>query len=177
MKVLYKYFYWFFLLSLSLWAMDMDQLKEIFSHRHFKGEFNLERVDVNLPIPMRFDGVFEIKNNQLFIQVKTPLQMNLKLDSTGIFYQTTEDYQRFNGNFDPNLFNMAVNFDFLSLEQYFSIRLNGDKNYWTIQLIPRQNIGINVIEIDGDNFIKSVFVKEANGSTNTLKFSLIKFLD
>lgn len=177
MKAFCRYFCYFFLLSLSLKAMDVAQLKEIFSHHYLKGEFSLDRVDVNLPIPMRFEGVFEIKNNQLFIQVRTPLQMNLRLDSTGVFYQTGGDYQRFNGEFDSALFNMAINFDLLSLGQYFSIRPNGDEKYWTVQLVPRQNMGISVIEIDGESFIKSVFVKEANGSSNTLRLSSIKFLD
>lgn len=173
-KMLRKIFFVFLCAGLVS-AVSLTELSKFLAYSNIQGDFTLDRMDVNLPVPMQFTGSFEIKSGELWIWAKTPIQANLKINPSGIFYQVQNTYQRLDGQNNPmdsKLFQKAMNFDLSALQDYFSLRLNGDKNFWTLQLVPKKEMGISVIEIDGEKFIRSIFIKEKNGSTSTLKLHI-----
>ncbi len=156
-------------------ALDMNVLKKMLLHPRLKGDFMLERVMADLPMPLIFSGNFELKNKELTIWVKTPMPMNFKVNAKGIYAKVQEGYvPLLEANFDPVLFDAALAVDFNKLGSYFFITQSGDEKYWMLTLrAKKRNTGVEVIQIDGSQFIQTIYVKEDSGS-NTLRLSNIR---
>jgi hypothetical protein len=159
-------------------AFDLQQLSEQLArpdviHGHFIQEKHLRA----LPQPLTSKGTFVLaKNHGLLWLLKTPLQQDYRITTTGIARRDAGGWQMLPGKSagaeQNRLFLAVLQGDSSGLQRDFELALSGDAQNWTLKLTPRSMLlkqVFNQINITGGELVNSIELLETQGDSTLLR--------
>lgn len=138
-----------------------------------RGEFRQTKTLGMLPQPIVSSGAFEFSQQQGIVwQTQQPLQNTLILkpvDATSLRDQSQKQTQN---HLVGDLFMRLLTGDFTQLQQWFTLKVSGEQQAWTITLIPLSDAlatYIKTITIAGGNYSESIIIEEQNGDRSDIQ--------
>lgn len=163
----------FLLLISALSALKIDDLTAL-KKDEMRADFKLIKKLTGFERNLVSFGEFELKNDELFYIVKSPINSVMKVNKDGVFYEENGEFKKSEGNYDKGLFLALIKLDFKELEKNFSINLSGNKQKWQIILKPSnvwlKKIFTHII-IQGGANIDKIELFEINKDKSTYEIS------
>ncbi len=183
MNKLFKFLFVFIALAFSFNtnALTVNELSALLQKdANFKASYKQEKTLNKLNKILKSSGVvIIIENKNVFFRQNTPFELE-QIISPNRFAQIMDDeINEITRDNNPQLFeisNLLLNIFSMNEvnEKYFSYKLSGNLNNWTIEMKPNDELLskiFNKITIQGSDKVKEIVIEDVSKDTTVLTFS------
>ena len=183
MNKLFKFLFVFIALAFSFNtnALTVNELSALLQKdANFKASYKQEKSLNKLNKILKSSGVvIIIENKNVFFRQNTPFELE-KIITPNRFAQIMDDeINEITRDNNPQLFeisNLLLNIFSMNEvnEKYFSYKLSGNLNNWTIEMKPNDELLskiFNKIAIQGSDKVKEIVIEDVSKDTTKLTFS------
>lgn len=183
MNKLFKFLFVFIALAFSFNtnALTVNEISALLQKdANFKASYKQEKTLNKLNKILKSSGVvIIIENKNVFFRQNTPFELE-QIISPNRFAQIMDDeINEITRDNNPQLFeisNLLLNIFSMNEvnEKYFSYKLSGNLNNWTIEMKPNDELLskiFNKITIQGSDKVKEIVIEDVSKDTTKLTFS------
>lgn len=183
MKKLFKFLFIFVALAFSFNtnALTVNELSALLQKdANFKASYNQEKTLNKLNKILKSSGVvIIIENKNVFFRQNTPFELEQIITPNRFAQIMDDEINEINRDNNPQLFeisNLLLNIFSMNEvnEKYFSYKLSGNLNNWTLELKPNDELLskiFNKITIQGSDKVKEIVIEDISKDTTVLTFS------
>lgn len=183
MKKLFKFLFIFVALAFSFNtnALTVNELSALLQKdANFKASYNQEKTLNKLNKILKSSGVvIIIENKNVFFRQNTPFELEQIITPNRFAQIMDDEINEITRDNNPQLFeisNLLLNIFSMNEvnEKYFSYKLSGNLNNWTLELKPNDELLskiFNKITIQGSDKVKEIVIEDISKDTSVLTFS------
>lgn len=183
MKKLFKFLFIFVALAFSFNtnALTVNELSALLQKdANFKASYNQEKTLNKLNKILKSSGVvIIIENKNVFFRQNTPFELEQIITPNRFAQIMDDEINEITRDNNPQLFeisNLLLNIFSMNEvnEKYFSYKLSGNLNNWTLELKPNDELLskiFNKITIHGSDKVKEIVIVDISKDTTVLTFS------
>lgn len=183
MKKLFKFLFIFVALAFSFNtnALTVNELSALLQKdANFKASYNQEKTLNKLDKILKSSGVvIIIENKNVFFRQNTPFELEQIITPNRFAQIMDDEINEITRDNNPQLFeisNLLLNIFSMNEvnEKYFSYKLSGNLNNWTLELKPNDELLskiFNKITIQGSDKVKEIVIEDISKDTTVLTFS------
>ena len=183
MKKLFKFLFIFVALAFSFNtnALTVNELSSLLQKdANFKASYNQEKTLNKLNKILKSSGVvIIIENKNVFFRQNTPFELEQIITPNRFAQIMDDEINEITRDNNPQLFeisNLLLNIFSMNEvnEKYFSYKLSGNLNNWTLELKPNDELLskiFNKITIQGSDKVKEIVIEDISKDTTVLTFS------
>lgn len=183
MKKLFKFLFIFVTLAFSFNtnALTVNELSALLQKdANFKASYNQEKTLNKLNKILKSSGVvIIIENKNVFFRQNTPFELEQIITPNRFAQIMDDEINEITRDNNPQLFeisNLLLNIFSMNEvnEKYFSYKLSGNLNTWTLELKPNDELLskiFNKITIQGSDKVKEIVIEDISKDTTVLTFS------
>ena len=183
MKKLFKFLFIFVALAFSFNtnALTVNELSALLQKdANFKASYNQEKTLNKLNKILKSSGVvIIIENKNVFFRQNTPFELEQIITPNRFAQIMDDEINEITRDNNPQLFeisNLLLNIFSMNEvnEKYFSYKLSGNLNNWTLELKPNDELLskiFNKITIQGSDKVKEIVIEDVSKDTTVLTFS------
>lgn len=183
MKKLFKFLFIFVALAFSFNtnALTVNELSALLQKdANFKASYNQEKTLNKLNKILKSSGVvIIIENKNVFFRQNTPFELEQIITPNRFAQIMDDEINEITRDNNPQLFeisNLLLNIFSMNEvnEKYFSYKLSGNLNNWTIEMKPNDELLskiFNKITIQGSDKVKEIVIEDVSKDTTKLTFS------
>ncbi|MBO6157475.1 MAG: outer membrane lipoprotein carrier protein LolA [Succinivibrio sp.] len=183
MNKLFKFLFIFVALAFSFNtnALTVNELSALLQKdANFKASYNQEKTLNKLNKILKSSGVvIIIENKNVFFRQNTPFELEQIITPNRFAQIMDDEINEITRDNNPQLFeisNLLLNIFSMNEvnEKYFSYKLSGNLNNWTLELKPNDELLskiFNKITIQGSDKVKEIFIEDISKDTTVLTFS------
>lgn len=183
MKKLFKFLFIFVALAFSFNtnALTVNELSALLQKdANFKASYNQEKTLNKLNKILKSSGVvIIIENKNIFFRQNTPFELEQIITPNRFAQIMDDEINEITRDNNPQLFeisNLLLNIFSMNEvnEKYFSYKLSGNLNNWTLELKPNDELLskiFNKITIQGSDKVKEIVIEDISKDTTVLTFS------
>ena len=183
MKKLFKFLFIFVALAFSFNtnALTVNELSALLQKdANFKASYNQEKTLNKLNKILKSSGVvIIIENKNVFFRQNTPFELEQIITPNRFAQIMDDEINEITRDNNPQLFeisNLLLNIFSMNEvnEKYFSYKLSGNLNNWTLELKPNDELLskiFNKITIQGSDKVKEIVIEDISKDTTVLTFS------
>lgn len=183
MKKLFKFLFIFVALAFSFNtnALTVNELSALLQKdANFKASYNQEKTLNKLNKILKSSGVvIIIENKNVFFRQNTPFELEQIITPNRFAQIMDDEINEITRDNNPQLFeisNLLLNIFSMNEvnEKYFSFKLSGNLNNWTLELKPNDELLskiFNKITIQGSDKVKEIVIEDISKDTTVLTFS------
>lgn len=183
MKKLFKFLFVFIALAFSFNtnALTINELSALLQKdANFKASYNQEKTLNKLNKILKSSGVvIIIENKNVFFRQNTPFELEQIITPNRFAQIMDDEINEITRDNNPQLFeisNLLLNIFSMNEvnEKYFSYKLSGNLNNWTLELKPNDELLskiFNKITIQGSDKVKEIVIEDISKDTTVLTFS------
>lgn len=183
MKKLFKFLFIFVALAFSFNtnALTVNELSALLQKdANFKASYNQEKTLNKLNKILKSSGVvIIIENKNVFFRQNTPFELEQIITPNRFAQIMDDEINEITRDNNPQLFeisNLLLNIFSMNEvnEKYFSYKLSGNLNNWTLELKPNDELIskiFNKITIQGSDKVKEIVIEDISKDTTVLTFS------
>lgn len=183
MKKLFKFLFIFVALAFSFNtnALTVNELSALLQKdANFKASYNQEKTLNKLNKILKSSGVvIIIENKNVFFRQNTPFELEQIITPNRFAQIMDDEINEITRDNNPQLFeisNLLLNIFSMNEvnEKYFSYKLSGNLNNWTLELKPNDELLskiFNKITIQGSDKVKEIVIEDISKDTTKLTFS------
>lgn len=183
MKKLFKFLFIFVALAFSFNtnALTVNDLSALLQKdANFKASYNQEKTLNKLNKILKSSGVvIIIENKNVFFRQNTPFELEQIITPNRFAQIMDDEINEITRDNNPQLFeisNLLLNIFSMNEvnEKYFSYKLSGNLNNWTLELKPNDELLskiFNKITIQGSDKVKEIVIEDISKDTTVLTFS------
>lgn len=183
MKKLFKFLFIFVALAFSFNtnALTVNELSALLQKdANFKVSYNQEKTLNKLNKILKSSGVvIIIENKNVFFRQNTPFELEQIITPNRFAQIMDDEINEITRDNNPQLFeisNLLLNIFSMNEvnEKYFSYKLSGNLNNWTLELKPNDELLskiFNKITIQGSDKVKEIVIEDISKDTTVLTFS------
>lgn len=182
MKKLFKFLFIFVALAFSFNtnALTVNELSALLQKdANFKASYNQEKTLNKLNKILKSSGVvIIIENKNVFFRQNTPFELEQIITPNRFAQIMDDELNEITRDNNPQLFeisNLLLNIFSMNEvnEKYFSYKLSGNLNNWTLELKPNDELLskiFNKITIQGSDKVKEIVIEDISKDTTVLTF-------
>ena len=183
MNKLFKFLFVFIALAFSFNtnALTVNELSALLQKdANFKASYNQEKTLNKLNKILKSSGVvIIIENKNVFFRQNTPFELEQIITPNRFAQIMDDEINEITRDNNPQLFeisNLLLNIFSMNEvnEKYFSYKLSGNLNNWTLELKPNDELLskiFNKITIQGSDKLKEIVIEDVSKDTTKLTFS------
>ena len=183
MNKLFKFLFVFIALAFSFNtnALTVNELSALLQKdANFKASYNQEKTLNKLNKILESSGVvIIIENKNVFFRQNTPFELEQIITPNRFAQIMDDEINEITRDNNPQLFeisNLLLNIFSMNEvnEKYFSYKLSGNLNNWTLELKPNDELLskiFNKITIQGSDKVKEIAIEDISKDTTVLTFS------
>ena len=183
MKKLFKFLFIFVALAFSFNtnALTVNELSALLQKdTNFKASYNQEKTLNKLNKILKSSGVvIIIENKNVFFRQNTPFELEQIITPNRFAQIMDDEINEITRDNNPQLFeisNLLLNIFSMNEvnEKYFSYKLSGNLNNWTLELKPNDELLSKIfykITIQGSDKVKEIVIEDISKDTTVLTFS------
>ena len=183
MNKLFKFLFVFIALAFSFNtnALTVNELSALLQKdANFKASYNQEKTLNKLNKILKSSGVvIIIENKNVFFRQNTPFELEQIITPNRFAQIMDDEINEITRDNNPQLFeisNLLLNIFSMNEvnEKYFSYKLSGNLNNWTLELKPNDELLskiFNKITIQGSDKVKEIVIEDVSKDTTKLTFS------
>ena len=183
MNKLFKFLFIFVALAFSFNtdALTVNELSALLKKdANFKASYNQEKTLNKLNKILKSSGVvIIIENKNVFFRQNTPFELEQIITPNRFAQIMDDEINEITRDNNPQLFeisNLLLNIFSMNEvnEKYFSYKLSGNLNNWTLELKPNDELLskiFNKITIQGSDKVKEIVIEDISKDTTVLTFS------
>ena len=183
MNKLFKFLFIFVALAFSFNtnALTVNELSALLQKdANFKASYNQEKTLNKLNKILKSSGVvIIIENKNVFFRQNTPFELEQIITPNRFAQIMDDEINEITRDNNPQLFeisNLLLNIFSMNEvnEKYFSYKLSGNLNNWTIEMKPNDELLskiFNKITIQGSDKVKEIVIEDVSKDTTKLTFS------
>lgn len=183
MNKLFKFLFVFIALAFSFNtnALTVNELSALLQKdANFKASYNHEKTLNKLNKILKSSGVvIIIENKNVFFRQNTPFELEQIITPNRFAQIMDDEINEITRDNNPQLFeisNLLLNIFSMNEvnEKYFSYKLSGNLNNWTLELKPNDELLskiFNKITIQGSDKVKEIAIEDISKDTTVLTFS------
>lgn len=183
MNKLFKFLFIFVALAFSFNtnALTVNELSALLQKdANFKASYNQEKTLNKLNKILKSSGVvIIIENKNVFFRQNTPFELEQIITHNRFAQIMDDEINEITRDNNPQLFeisNLLLNIFSMNEvnEKYFSYKLSGNLNNWTLELKPNDELLskiFNKITIQGSDKVKEIVIEDISKDTTVLTFS------
>ena len=183
MNKLFKFLFIFVALAFSFNtnALTVNELSALLQKdANFKASYNQEKTLNKLNKILKSSGVvIIIENKNVFFRQNTPFDLEQIITPNRFAQIMDDEINEITRDNNPQLFeisNLLLNIFSMNEvnEKYFSYKLSGNLNNWTLELKPNDELLskiFNKITIQGSDKVKEIVIEDISKDTTVLTFS------
>ena len=183
MKKLFKFLFIFVALAFSFNtnALTVNELSALLQKdTNFKASYKQEKTLNKLNKILKSSGVvIIIENKNVFFRQNTPFELEQIITPNRFAQIMDDEINEITRDNNPQLFeisNLLLNIFSMNEvnEKYFSYKLSGNLNNWTIEMKPNDELLskiFNKITIQGSDKVKEIVIEDVSKDTTKLTFS------
>ena len=183
MNKLFKFLFVFVALAFSFNtnALTVNELSALLQKdANFKASYNQEKTLNKLNKILKSSGVvIIIENKNVFFRQNTPFELEQIITPNRFAQIMDDEINEITRDNNPQLFeisNLLLNIFSMNEvnEKYFSYKLSGNLNNWTLELKPNDELLskiFNKITIQGSDKVKEIVIEDISKDTTVLTFS------
>ena len=183
MNKLFKFLFIFVALAFSFNtnALTVNELSALLQKdANFKASYNQEKTLNKLNKILKSSGVvIIIENKNVFFRQNTPFELEQIITPNRFAQIMDDEINEITRDNNPQLFeisNLLLNIFSMNEvnEKYFSYKLSGNLNNWTLELKPNDELLskiFNKITIQGSDKVKEIVIEDSSKDTTVLTFS------
>lgn len=183
MKKLFKFLFIFVALAFSFNtnALTVNELSALLQKdANFKASYNQEKTLNKLNKILKSSGVvIIIENKNVFFRQNTPFELEQIITPNRFAQIMDDEINEITRDNNPQLFeisNLLLNIFSMNEvnEKYFSYKLSGNLNNWTLELKPNDELLskiFNKITIQGSDKVKEIVIEDISKDSTVLTFS------
>ena len=183
MNKLFKFLFIFVALAFSFNtnALTVNELSALLQKdANFKASYNQEKTLNKLNKILKSSGVvIIIENKNVFFRQNTPFELEQIITPNRFAQIMDDEINEITRDNNPQLFeisNLLLNIFSMNEvnEKYFSYKLSGNLNNWTLELKPNDELLskiFNKITIQGSDKVKEIVIEDISKDTTVLTFS------
>ena len=183
MNKLFKFLFVFIALAFSFNtnALTVNELSALLQKdTNFKASYKQEKTLNKLNKILKSSGVvIIIENKNVFFRQNTPFELEQIITPNRFAQIMDDEINEITRDNNPQLFeisNLLLNIFSMNEvnEKYFSYKLSGNLNNWTLELKPNDELLskiFNKITIQGSDKLKEIVIEDVSKDTTVLTFS------
>lgn len=183
MNKLFKFLFVFIALAFSFNtnALTVNELSALLQKdANFKASYKQEKTLNKLNKILKSSGVvIIIENKNVFFRQNTPFELEQIITPNRFAKIMDDEINEITRDNNPQLFeisNLLLNIFSMNEinEKYFSYKLSGNLNNWTIEMKPNDELLskiFNKITIQGSDKVKEIVIEDVSKDTTKLTFS------
>ena len=183
MNKLFKFLFVFIALAFSFNtnALTVNELSALLQKdANFKASYKQEKTLNKLNKILKSSGVvIIIENKNVFFRQNTPFELEQIITPNRFAQIMDDELNEITRDNNPQLFeisNLLLNIFSMNEvnEKYFSYKLSGNLNNWTIEMKPNDELLskiFNKITIQGSDKVKEIVIEDVSKDTTKLTFS------
>ena len=183
MHKLFKFLFIFIALAFSFNtnALTVNELSALLQKdANFKASYKQEKTLNKLNKILKSSGVvIIIENKNVFFRQNTPFELEQIITPNRFAQIMDDEINEITRDNNPQLFeisNLLLNIFSMNEvnEKYFSYKLSGNLNNWTLELKPNDELLskiFNKITIQGSDKVKEIVIEDVSKDTTKLTFS------
>lgn len=183
MNKLFKFLFVFIALAFSFNtnALTVNELSALLQKdANFKASYKQEKTLNKLNKILKSSGVvIIIENKNVFFRQNTPFELEQIITPNRFAQIMDDEINEITRDNNPQLFeisNLLLNIFSMNEvnEKYFSYKLSGNLNNWTLELKPNDELLskiFNKITIQGSDKVKEIVIEDVSKDTTKLTFS------
>lgn len=183
MNKLFKFLFVFIALAFSFNtnALTVNELSALLQKdANFKASYKQEKTLNKLNKILKSSGVvIIIENKNVFFRQNTPFELEQIITPNRFAQIMDDEINEITRDNNPQLFeisNLLLNIFSMNEvnEKYFSYKLSGNLNNWTIEMKPNDELLskiFNRITIQGSDKVKEIVIEDVSKDTTKLTFS------
>ena len=183
MNKLFKFLFVFIALAFSFNtnALTVNELSALLQKdANFKASYKQEKTLNKLNKILKSSGVvIIIENKNVFFRQNTPFELEQIITPNRFAQIMDDEINEITSDNNPQLFeisNLLLNIFSMNEvnEKYFSYKLSGNLNNWTIEMKPNDELLskiFNKITIQGSDKVKEIVIEDVSKDTTKLTFS------
>lgn len=183
MNKLFKFLFVFIALAFSFNtnALTVNELSALLQKdANFKASYKQEKTLNKLNKILKSSGVvIIIENKNVFFRQNTPFELEQIITPNRFAQIMDDEINEITRDNNPQLFeisNLLLNIFSMNEvnEKYFSYKLSGNLNNWTLELKPNDELLskiFNKITIQGSDKVKEIVIEDVSKDTTVLTFS------
>ena len=183
MNKLFKFLFVFIALAFSFNtnALTVNELSALLQKdANFKASYKQEKTLNKLNKILKSSGVvIIIENKNVFFRQNTPFELEQIITPNRFAQIMDDEINEITRDNNPQLFeisNLLLNIFSMNEvnEKYFSYKLSGNLNNWTLELKPNDELlskMFNKITIQGSDKVKEIVIEDISKDTTVLTFS------
>ena len=183
MNKLFKFLFVFIALAFSFNtnALTVNELSALLQKdTNFKASYKQEKTLNKLNKILKSSGVvIIIENKNVFFRQNTPFELEQIITPNRFAQIMDDEINEITRDNNPQLFeisNLLLNIFSMNEvnEKYFSYKLSGNLNNWTLELKPNDELLskiFNKITIQGSDKVKEIVIEDISKDTTVLTFS------
>lgn len=183
MNKLFKFLFVFIALAFSFNtnALTVNELSALLQKdTNFKASYKQEKTLNKLNKILKSSGVvIIIENKNVFFRQNTPFELEQIITPNRFAQIMDDEINEITRDNNPQLFeisNLLLNIFSMNEvnEKYFSYKLSGNLNNWTIEMKPNDELLskiFNKITIQGSDKVKEIVIEDISKDTTVLTFS------
>lgn len=183
MNKLFKFLFVFIALAFSFNtnALTVNELSALLQKdANFKASYKQEKTLNKLNKILKSSGVVIIvENKNVFFRQNTPFELEQIITPNRFAQIMDDEINEITRDNNPQLFeisNLLLNIFSMNEvnEKYFSYKLSGNLNNWTIEMKPNDELLskiFNKITIQGSDKVKEIVIEDVSKDTTKLTFS------
>lgn len=183
MNKLFKFLFVFIALAFSFNtnALTVNELSALLQKdANFKASYKQEKTLNKLNKILKSSGVvIIIENKNVFFRQNTPFELEQIITPNRFAQIMDDEINEITRDNNPQLFeisNLLLNIFSMNEvnEKYFSYKLSGNLNNWTLELKPNDELLskiFNKITIQGSDKVKDIVIEDISKDTTVLTFS------
>ena len=183
MNKLFKFLFVFIALAFSFNtnALTVNELSALLQKdANFKASYKQEKTLNKLNKILKSSGVvIIIENKNVFFRQNTPFELEQIITPNRFAQIMDDEINEITRDNNPQLFessNLLLNIFSMNEvnEKYFSYKLSGNLNNWTLELKPNDELLskiFNKITIQGSDKVKEIVIEDISKDTTVLTFS------
>lgn len=183
MNKLFKFLFVFIALAFSFNtnALTVNELSALLQKdANFKASYKQEKTLNKLNKILKSSGVvIIIENKNVFFRQNTPFELEQIITPNRFAQIMDDELNEITRDNNPQLFeisNLLLNIFSMNEvnEKYFSYKLSGNLNNWTLELKPNDELLskiFNKITIQGSDKVKEIVIEDVSKDTTVLTFS------
>lgn len=183
MNKLFKFLFVFIALAFSFNtnALTVNEISALLQKdANFKASYKQEKTLNKLNKILKSSGVvIIIENKNVFFRQNTPFELEQIITPNRFAQIMDDEINEITRDNNPQLFeisNLLLNIFSMNEvnEKYFSYKLSGNLNNWTIEMKPNDELLskiFNKITIQGSDKVKEIVIEDVSKDTTVLTFS------